>query len=44
MAPELCSKKAYNGPATDIWAIGIVFYTIMFGKQPFKAKTEADLF
>jgi serine/threonine kinase 32 len=44
MAPELCGKKSYHGPASDMWAIGIVFYTILFGRQPFRGKTEADLF
>ena len=27
-----------------MWALGIVFYTILFGKQPYKAKNEAELF
>jgi len=31
MSPEICGKKEYNGPAADIWAAGIVFYTILFG-------------
>ena len=25
-----------------MWAIGIVFYSILFGKQPFKGKTEKE--
>ena len=44
MAPELCNKKEYTGPMADSWALGIVFYTILFGVQPFRAKTEADLY
>ena len=44
MAPEMVLKQEYSGPAIDIWAAGVVFYTILFGTQPFKAKTEADLF
>jgi serine/threonine protein kinase len=44
MAPELCGKKSYKGSEADMWSLGIVFYTILFGKQPFHAKTEADLF
>lgn len=44
MAPELCSRDEYLGPQADSWALGIVLYTILFGTQPFKAKTEKDLF
>ena len=44
MAPELCSRSSYHGPSADMWAAGVVFYTILFGTQPFKARTEADLF
>ena len=31
MAPELCKKKEYLGPPADMWAIGVVFYTLLFG-------------
>ena len=44
MAPELCSRSSYHGPSADMWAAGVVLYTILFGTQPFKARTEADLF
>jgi len=44
MSPELCSKKEYSGPASDIWAAGVLLYTLVFGTQPFKARTEMDLF
>jgi serine/threonine protein kinase len=32
MSPELCAKEKYLGQATDIWASGILLYTILFGK------------
>ena len=44
MAPELCNRDEYLGPQADSWALGIVLYTILFGAQPFKARTEKDLF
>ena len=44
MSPELCKKKEYSGPASDTWAAGVVLYTLLFGTQPFKARTEVELF
>lgn len=44
MSPELTKKKEYSGPASDNWAAGVLLYTLLFGTQPFKARTEADLF
>jgi serine/threonine protein kinase len=32
MSPELCRQELHEGPPTDMWAIGIVFYSILFGK------------
>ena len=44
MSPEICSKLKYSGSATDMWASGILLYTMLFGVQPFKATNEKDLF
>ena len=44
MSPEICAKQKYDGPATDVWAAGILLYTILFGSQPFKAQTEPELY
>lgn len=44
MSPELCNNQEYSGPAADTWAAGIVLYTILFGVEPFKGKTETELF
>jgi serine/threonine protein kinase len=44
MSPEICSKNFYDGLAADMWAAGILLYTMLFGQQPFKASTEKDLF
>lgn len=44
MAPELCLKEEYIGPAVDIWASGVVLYTLLFGTQPWKGKSEEELF
>ena len=44
MSPEICAKQKYDGPAADVWASGILLYTMLFGIQPFKAPTEPELY
>ena len=44
MSPEICAKEKYEGQASDIWAAGIVLFTMLFGHQPFRAPNEKDLF
>jgi len=44
MSPEIVAKKEYRGPAADIWACGIILYSLLTGTVPFKAQTEKDLF
>lgn len=44
MAPEIVKKLEYNAKATDIWAIGILAYRMIYGFPPFKAQTEKDLY
>lgn len=44
MSPEICAKEKYFGAATDMWASGILLYTMLFGAQPFRATNEKDLF
>ena len=31
MSPEICSKLKYSGSATDMWASGILLFTMLFG-------------
>ena len=44
MSPEICARDKYSGQASDVWAAGIILYSILFGSQPFKAKNEQDLY
>jgi len=44
MAPELISKIEYDGSKADIFALGILLYTILCGKFPFKSTNDRDLF
>ena len=36
MAPEIIKRAPYSGYAADIWALGILLYTLLCGKFPFK--------
>ncbi|KAJ3423454.1 map/microtubule affinity-regulating kinase [Anaeramoeba flamelloides] len=35
-APEIVSKQAYDGKKVDIWCLGVVLYTMLCGKHPFR--------
>ena len=44
MAPETLEKVAADTtPAIDVWAIGIMFYAMVYGTLPFIADNERDL-
>ncbi|KAG9302331.1 hypothetical protein G9A89_008823 [Geosiphon pyriformis] len=34
-APEVLTGKKYDGPPQDIWALGILLYTLMYQENPF---------
>lgn len=34
-APEVLQGRAYAGPEQDVWALGILLYTIVFKENPF---------
>ena len=40
MSPQMVLKDGYFGQKVDIWAAGILLYTILMGFQPFKAPNE----
>lgn len=44
MAPECLEKVASETtPAIDVWAIGIMFYAMVYGILPFAQMNERDL-
>jgi len=44
MAPEVLDKGgASTTPAIDVWAIGVMFYTMVYGELPFYADDEKNL-
>jgi serine/threonine protein kinase len=44
MAPEIVKKHEYSAKATDVWAMGILAYRMLYGFPPFKAPTEKELY
>ncbi|ANB15753.1 serine/threonine protein kinase SAK1 [Sugiyamaella lignohabitans] len=47
-APELCAEKSETSPPIthmiDIWAFGVTLYCLLFGRVPFIADSEYELF
>jgi serine/threonine protein kinase len=44
MAPEIVSKIDHCPIYTDMWSLGILFYVMLQGNYPFRAKNENELF
>ena len=44
MSPEIVSKREYFGGPSDIWACGVILYTLLCGTYPFKSSFEKDLY
>ncbi|KAG1780984.1 kinase-like domain-containing protein [Suillus placidus] len=42
MAPEILAKRGYTYPI-DWWSLGVCAYELLFGRRPFRGKTNADL-
>lgn len=44
MAPECLERvAATSSPAIDVWAIGVMYYAMIFGTLPFSANDEKTL-
>jgi serine/threonine kinase 32 len=42
MAPEILAKRGYTY-TIDWWSLGVCAYELVFGRRPFRGKTNADL-
>jgi len=44
MAPEIVLKTEYCGPPADIWAVGVLLFTILCGQFPYRGATDEELY
>jgi serine/threonine protein kinase len=44
MAPEIVLKTEYCGPPADIWALGVLLFTILTGQFPYRGATDEELY
>ncbi len=43
MPPEILKREKYVACYSDIWSLGVLFYSMLFGKFPFRGKNEEEL-
>ena len=44
MAPEIVKKEKYIAQYSDIWSLGVLLYSMLFGRFPFIGKSQKELF
>jgi len=44
MAPEIVNKEKYIAQYSDLWSLGVLFFAMLYGRFPFRAKTQDELF
>jgi serine/threonine protein kinase len=41
--PEILKGKEYLGPGVDIWAMGIILYCLVVGRQPWDGSDASSI-
>lgn len=44
MSPEIVKKQDYYGKPSDVWALGILLFAMLFGKFPFRGNNDSELY
>ena len=44
MAPEIVNKEKYIAHYSDLWSMGVLFFAMLYGRFPFRAKSQEKLF
>lgn len=44
MGPEIVNKTEYCGPPADIWALGVLLFTMLSGCFPYRGATDKELY
>uniref|UniRef100_A0A8D2JM62 non-specific serine/threonine protein kinase n=1 Tax=Sciurus vulgaris TaxID=55149 RepID=A0A8D2JM62_SCIVU len=43
LAPEIVLRQEYEGPAADVWSLGVLLYFMLTGSRPFRARRAQDV-